>query len=141
MGASWIVVWELQTGVIERLRVTPTGRFSLLMGSVLKDVVMLVVPGLLVLLVASLFGFQIHWAGLAVLFVPLSLLIAVVSAASGSLGLILKNIGSLAAVVASRDLAADTLGSSGVWQAFAVMVPLTALTLWWATRVYRKAVA
>ncbi len=179
MGSGWIVIWELQSGVIERLRVTPASRFSLLMGSVLKDVVMFIVPALLVVLIAAPFGFHLHWAGLAVLFLLLALLTAVISAASGSLGLILKQIGSLAAVVtglqlpltllagvllplslgpkwlqaiahfnpmyyvveASRVLAAGTLLDGKVLEAYLVMVPLTALVLWWATRVYRKAVS
>lgn len=179
MGAGWVVIWELQSGVIERLRVTPASRFSLLMGAVLRDIVMLIVPSLLVIIVASWFGFHLHWGGLAVLLVLLSLLTAVVSAASGSLGLIMKEIGSLAAVVtslqlpitllagvllplsmgpgwlkdiahfnpmyyvveAARMLAAGTINSSTVGQAFLVMIPLTFIVLWWSTRVYRKAVA
>jgi ABC-2 type transport system permease protein len=104
MGSGWIVIWELQTGVIERLRVTPASRFSLQMGSVLKDAVMFIPPAVLVILLAALFGFQLHWAGLAVLLLLLFLLTAVVSAVSTSLGLILKQIGSLAAVVTGFQL-------------------------------------
>jgi len=44
-------------------------------------------------------------------------------------------------VAASRVLAAGTLTGPAVWQAFAVLVPLCALVLGWATRVFRKAVA
>lgn len=44
-------------------------------------------------------------------------------------------------VVASRELSAGTLASSATWQAFAVLVPLCVLTLVWATRVFRQAVA
>jgi ABC-2 type transport system permease protein len=44
-------------------------------------------------------------------------------------------------VQASRVLAGGTLTGSAVWQAFAVLVPLCALVLAWATRVFRKAVA
>ena len=44
-------------------------------------------------------------------------------------------------VVASRTLSAGTLATSATWQAFAVLVPLCALTLAWATRVFRQAVA
>lgn len=179
MGAGWVVIWELQSGVIERFRVTPASRFSLLMGTVLKDIVMFIIPALLVVFVASLFGFHVHFEGLGVLIILLSLLTAVLSATSGSLGLILKNIGSLAAVVtglqlpitllagillplsigpgwirvlahfnpmyyvveASRVLAAGTINSSSVLQAFLVMIPLTLLVLWWSTGVYRKAVS
>jgi ABC-2 type transport system permease protein len=44
-------------------------------------------------------------------------------------------------VQASRTLASGTLTGSAVWQAFAVLVPLCALVLAWATNVCRKAVA
>ena len=44
-------------------------------------------------------------------------------------------------VQASRVLAGGTLTGAAVWQAFAVLVPLCALVLAWATRVFRKAVA
>ena len=45
------------------------------------------------------------------------------------------------AVEAGRDLAAGAVGTSAVGVAFAVLTPLAALTLWWASRVYRRAVA
>ena len=44
-------------------------------------------------------------------------------------------------VQASRVLASGTLTGPAVWQAFAVLVPLCALVLAWATSVFRKAVA
>jgi ABC-2 type transport system permease protein len=44
-------------------------------------------------------------------------------------------------VQASRELAAGTMGAAAVWQAFAVLVPLCALVLAWATRVFRRTVA
>lgn len=44
-------------------------------------------------------------------------------------------------VAASRDLAAGTFTGPHVWQAFAVLTPLCALVLAWATRVFRRAVA
>lgn len=44
-------------------------------------------------------------------------------------------------VQASRALAGGTLGATAVWEAFAVLVPLCALVLVWATGVFRKAVA
>lgn len=45
------------------------------------------------------------------------------------------------AVQASRALAVGTFSSPAVWQAFAVLVPLCALVVVWATQVFRKAVA
>ncbi len=179
MGAGWGIIWEVDTGVIERLRVTPASRFALLMGTVLRDVVMFVIPALVVIAVAIPFGFHPQWGGIAVLVVLLSLLTVIASAWSNALGIILRQIGSLAAVVtglqlpltllagillplsiaplwmqglahvnplyyaveASRDLAQGTIVSATVVLGFAVMIGLAALTVWWATRTYRRAVA
>jgi ABC-2 type transport system permease protein len=44
-------------------------------------------------------------------------------------------------VAASRTLSQGTYSGSATWQAFAVLVPLCAFTLAWATAVYRQAVA
>jgi len=104
MGAGWLVIWELDSGVIERLRVTPASRLALLLGTVLRDIVMFAVPALIVVLVAIPFGFQQRWGGLVLLAVLLALLTASVSAASAALGLGLRQIGSLAAVVTGAQL-------------------------------------
>jgi ABC-2 type transport system permease protein len=44
-------------------------------------------------------------------------------------------------VQASRALAVGSFSNAAVWQAFAVLVPLCAVVMVWATRVFRKAVA
>ena len=179
MGSGWTIIWELQNGLVERFRVTPASRFSMLMGVVLSDITAFLVPAALVIGISAYFGFEVHIGGLLVLLLLLCMLTAVVSAWSLSLGLILKQVGSLAAVVtglqlpltllsgvllplslgpvwiraiahvnplyyaveASRVLAAGVIGSWETVKAFFVMVPLTAVVLWWATNVYRKAVA
>ncbi len=97
-GAGWIVIAELNAGVIERLRVTPVSRFVLVMGTALRDVVMLVVPAVIVVVVAIPFGFRPHWAGIALLLLLLSLVTATTSATSSALGIILREIGGLAAI-------------------------------------------
>jgi len=104
MGAGWPVIWELDTGVIERLRVTPASRLAILLGTVLRDIVMFLVPGVVVIVVADAIGFHAHWGGLLLLLVLLSLLTAACSATSSALGLVLKQIGSLAAVVTGTQL-------------------------------------
>lgn len=45
------------------------------------------------------------------------------------------------AVQAARALATGAFGAAAVWQGFAVLAPLCALVVSWATRVFRKAVA
>ena len=104
MGAGWPVIWELDSGVLKRLRVTPASRLALLLGTVLRDVVRFAVPGVVVTAIAAGFGFHLHWAGLALLFLLLALLTAACSATSSALGLILKQIGALAAVVTGVQL-------------------------------------
>jgi len=104
MGAGWTVIWELDTGVIERLRVTPASRLALLLGTVIRDIVMFLVPGVVVIAVGSVAGFHAHPAGLVVLLALLSLLTAACSATSSALGLALRQIGSLAAVVTGAQL-------------------------------------
>lgn len=104
MGSGWTVIHELETGVIERFRVTPASRFSILMGTVLADMLNFLVPSILVVVISSFFGFSVRLSGLVVLMFLLCLLTAVVSAWSSSLGLILKQIGSLAAVVTGLQL-------------------------------------
>lgn len=98
MGAGWIVIDELKAGVIERLRVTPVSRLALILGTALRDVVVMVIPALIVVLVAIPFGFHAHWDGIALLMVLLSLVTVTTSALSSALGIILRETGSLAAI-------------------------------------------
>lgn len=121
-GSGWVVIWELNSGVIERLRVTPVSRFALLMGGVLRDVLMVVVPALIVVAVAIPFGYHPHWAGIAVLMVLLALLSAATSATSGTLGLILREIGSLASIVVGITLPLTLLSG--------VLLPLSLAPSW-----------
>ncbi len=104
MGAGWIVIWELDSGVIERLRVTPASRLALLLGTVLRDIAMFAVPALVVIAVAIPFGFHARWDGLALLLLLLAALTTSCSAGSSALGIRLKQIGSLAAVVTGLQL-------------------------------------
>lgn len=178
-GAGFGTIFELQSGVIERLRVTPASRLSLLVAPILASLSFLFVFSAIVVGVGALLGFDVHLGGLLLMFLLLSLLMITVSAFSISIALITKEISSVAAVMnginlpllllsgvllpialapdwmkviahvnplfyaveGSRSLAAGKLDESAVLMGFAVMIPLTALTLMWATRVYRKAVA
>lgn len=103
-GIAWIINNERTTGVIERFRVSPVNRLSLLLGNVLKDVAMFLITSLIVIAISYLIGFHIHIFGLTVLFILLCLVTAIVSAACSGLGLISKDIGTMAAVVTGLQL-------------------------------------
>jgi len=178
-SAGFGTIFELQSGLIERFRVTPASRLAILLGPILSGLVMMTVFDAVVVAVGYGFGFGIHWLGLAVLAVLLWLLAAMMAAFSTATALVTKDISSFAAVInginlpilllagvllpislgplwlkilahvnplyylvaASRVLAAGHLSDPAVWQAFAVLVPLCALVLVWATRVFRQAVS
>jgi ABC-2 type transport system permease protein len=90
--------------VIDWLRVSPASRLALLLGTVLRDVGMFAVPAVFVIAIAVGFGFNPHWGGLALLLLLLAALTAACSATSSALGMNLKQIGSLAAVVTGMQL-------------------------------------
>ncbi len=177
MGFS--TIFELQSGVIERFRVTPASRFAILIGPILSGLTMMMVFDAVVVAIAVGFGFRVHFVGLLVLALLLALLATLMAAFSTATALLTKDISSFAAIInginlpilllagvllpislgplwmrvlahfnplyylvqASRSLAIGSLATAAVWQAFAVLVPMCALVLWWATRVFRKAVA
>ncbi len=178
-SAGFGTIFELQSGLLERFRVTPASRFAILFGPILSGLVSMLVFDAVVVAVGFGFGFHIHWLGLLVLVVLLWLLATMMAAFSTATALVTKEISSFAAVInginlpilllagvlipislgplwmrviahfnplyyvvaASRFLAAGTFGAPAVWQAFAVMVPLCGLVLFWATRVFRRAVS
>ncbi len=122
MGAGWGVIFELDAGVLERLRVTPVSGFALLMGGVLRDTAMFLLPALVVVAVAVPFGYHPNAAGTTILLVLLCLLTAATSAWSAGLGLTLREIGSLAAVVTGLQLPLTLLAG--------ILLPLTLAPGW-----------
>jgi ABC-2 type transport system permease protein len=177
MGFS--TIFELQSGLIERLRVTPASRFSILAGPIFAGLISMYVFDAIVLLVGWAFGYRFHWGGLLVLIVLVALMMTMFAAFSIAVALLAKEISSFAALInginlpllllagvllpisygplwlrvlahfnplyylveASRSLGAGAVTTSEVGLAFAVLVPLTGLSLWWATGIFRRAVA
>lgn len=121
-GAGWIAIFELDDGILERFRVTPASRFAIVMGTVLRDVTAFIVPSLVVVAVAVPFGYHPHPAGIAVELVLLSLLAGATSATSNALGVTLKQIGSLAAVVTGLQLPLTLLSG--------ILLPLSLAPAW-----------
>jgi ABC-2 type transport system permease protein len=170
---------EVRNGVIERFRVTPTSRFALLAGRVLRDMVNMLVIVTVFVIISIPFGFRPNVVGFLI-FVPLLCLLLVTTSSFGNaLGLILRDEDRLSPIVqginlpilllsgmllpmelapnwlqvlahfnpayyaveAGRLLVAGHLTNAKVGEAYLFMVPLTVLTVWWATRAFRTAIA
>jgi ABC-2 type transport system permease protein len=178
-GPGFSTVFELRSGVIERLRVTPVSRLAILAGPILASMLLMFLFDLVLVLAGWGFGFHVHVPGLLLLGLLLALLMATMAAFSITVALRSGQINSVAAIInglnlpvlllggvllpislgpawlrvlahvnplyytvaAARVLAAGSLTGTAVWQAFAVLVPLCAVVLYWATSVVRKAVA
>jgi ABC-2 type transport system permease protein len=178
-GPGFNTIFELRSGVIERLRVTPASRFAILVGPILSSMLLMFVFDAVVIAVGVAFGFHLHLLGLLVLGVLIALLMITMAAFSIATALITKEISAFAAIInginlpilllagvllpislgplwmrvlahfnplyylveAARVLASGSFSGPHVWQGFAVLAPLCALVLAWATNVFRKAVA
>ncbi len=172
-------IFELQSGLIERLRVTPASRLAILLGPIVSGLIGMYIFDTVVLIVGWAFGYRIHWGGLAVLAVLLALLMTTFGAFSVAVALKAKEISSFAALInginlpilllagvllpiaygplwlrvlahanplyylveASRRLGVGAVSTSQVGVAFAVLTPLCAISLYWATWIFRRAVA
>jgi ABC-2 type transport system permease protein len=89
VGFGLIAEWR--AGVIESQRVTPASRTALLLGRVLRDVVVLLVQGTLLILVSIPLGLRAPLGGVLLTLVVVALLGAALSAVSYALALTLKS--------------------------------------------------
>jgi ABC-2 type transport system permease protein len=103
-SAGFGTIFELQSGLVERLRVTPASRFAILAGPLLSGLTMMTVFDAVVVLVGVGFGFPVHWDGLAVLVVLLWLLAALMGAFSVATALRTKEISAFAALINGINL-------------------------------------
>ncbi len=97
-------IFELQSGLIERFRVTPASRLAILLGPILAGLVGMFVFDAVVLFVGWAFGYHIHWLGLLVLAVLLALLMIMFAAFSIATALLAKEISSFAALINGINL-------------------------------------
>lgn len=179
MSPGFSTVFDLGQGVVERLRVTPVSRLAILLGPILSTVSLTVLVNAMLVAVGAVFGFSVHWAGLALLVLLLAILEATAAAFFVTVALKTGRINSFAAVAnglnlpvlllagvllpisfgplwlrilahinplyyavaASRVLGAGDITGAAVWQGFAVLVPLCAVSLAWASSVLRHAVS
>jgi len=89
--AGFGMIDEIRSGLLERFRVTPASRFSILSGPVLFDTCATLFQSLLFILVALPFGFRANLVGMLVLFVLLALLTLTTSSFGNALGVIVKS--------------------------------------------------
>lgn len=93
-GAAFVgfgLIAEWRSGVIDRMRVTPAARGSLLLGRVLRDVVVVTTQGLLLILTALFMGLTVTVAEVVIALLLIALLGGSFSAVSYGLALKLKS--------------------------------------------------
>jgi ABC-2 type transport system permease protein len=97
--AGFGVLDLLESGFIERLRVTPVNRLSLALGFVLQSVTVLFIQSIIVCLVSLFFGFTPNLNGMIFLFMLVILMGTCLSSISYTAAFILKDGGVLASVI------------------------------------------
>jgi ABC-2 type transport system permease protein len=120
--AGFGIIREIRENVVDRQRVTPAWRFSLIAGRTLSNVVTIGVQALLLVLVAILFGLRASWLGVACSVLLMCLLVAGISAASYAAGLALKSEDSYTPIV--QGLSLPLLLLSGV------LLPMSVAPTW-----------
>jgi ABC-2 type transport system permease protein len=93
------LIAELRAGVIERMRVTPMSRSAMLLGRSLRDTVILVGQGILMMVLAIPFGLHIELAGAVGTIGLLALIGLAMAPLSYTAGLVLKSEDALAPLV------------------------------------------
>src|ERR1700723_2706088 len=104
VSSGFGTIFELQSGVIERFRVTPASRFAILMGPLLSGMIMVFVFDAVVVAVAAGLGFHVDWGGMLLLVVMLALLMVAMSAFSVATALVTKELSSFAAIINGLNL-------------------------------------
>lgn len=102
--AGFGIIQELREGVIDRQRVTPARRLSLILGRTLSNVVTIAVQGAVLIVTAIPFGLHPSWGGVAASIVLICVLALGISAASYAMGLILKDEDAFAPFIQSVSL-------------------------------------
>jgi ABC-2 type transport system permease protein len=98
-GAAFVgftIIADWRAGVIERFRVTPVSRLALLAGRVLRDVVTLLVQGIVLVLAGVAFGMRAPFAGVLIGLGFIAVVAISLSAISYTMGLLLKSEDALA---------------------------------------------
>jgi ABC-2 type transport system permease protein len=98
-GVGFSLISELREGVIERLRVTPISRASLLLGRALRDVMNLLIQAMILIALALPFGLSIQWGGLLIVLALVALVGVTTACISYALALALRDEDSFAPLI------------------------------------------
>jgi ABC-2 type transport system permease protein len=98
-GVGFGLIAELRQGVIERMRVTPVSRISLLLGRAMRDVVIITSQSLLLVLCAIPFGLTLSAQGVVVALVLIGLIGLLTASLSYTVALAVKSEDAFAPIV------------------------------------------
>ena len=116
---------EMRDGVVERMRVTPMSRTAAVLGRTLRDVVVFMFQGLVLVVLAIPFGLRIDPAGVLVAFALLALIGLVLGPVSYAMALVIGSEDALAPL--TQAIALPLLLLSGV------MLPMSFAPDWLRT--------
>lgn len=104
MNAGFGIVAELRAGAVERHRVTPVPRVSLLMGRVLPEGAAVSVQGVIVVAIGWLLGMRPDWLGMVLTLVLVGVFTVGVASICVALGLAIRNENGVAAITNGVNL-------------------------------------
>jgi ABC-2 type transport system permease protein len=116
------LIAELRAGVIERSRVTPISRFSLLLGRSLRDVVSLLVQAVIITVLSVAFGMRAQLGDILLAYLLLALIALMTSSLSYGVALVVKSEDALAPLM--NTVAQPVLLLSGI------LLPMTIGPAW-----------
>src|SRR5215469_10295995 len=119
------LIAELRAGVIERSRVTPISRFSLLLGRSLRDVVSLLVQAVIITVLSVAFGLRAQLGDILLAYLLLALIALMTSSLSYGVALVVKSEDALAPLM--NTVAQPVLLLSGI------LLPLAFAPGWLST--------
>lgn len=88
---GFTIITEWRGGILDRLRVTPISRLSMLLGRVLRDTLVLLVQAVILTLLAIPFGLRAPIGGVVLALAIVVVMASSLSALSYTLGLVLKS--------------------------------------------------
>lgn len=103
-SSGWGLIAEVRAGIVERMRVTPVSRVSLLLGRTLRDIAMLVLQAILIVGAALPLGLSLAWPGILLAFALMALIALLMASVSYAAALWLRDENTFGAIVFSATL-------------------------------------